>query len=418
MMLLFQMKRTTRSVKGDGVADVCFVSLFRRPGIEGFIGFIITLWCVACCADDRVGTIAAPVAGSESVWEGHQAVSRRDFPEDYSFDSASILTEPEGDGKKLQFHGYFEVTSPIHGSDDESQQPSSQFLKDNELTLWLGKRISRRLSFGSEIEIKDGFETYELERCEFDYEIMKKLLIVRLGKFKYPLGIERLVESAPLNKLIDRPFPSTRIIPGTYSDIGGMLHGAVPFPHDTRLKYEFALSNGLAGPDHEDVQQLWDNNRNKALGGRLGYEILPGLELGGSYSRGKYDEDDRLSIDFLGADIQFRKGNLEVRGEYITSQVEQRSADGGDYDRNGYYFQVSYQHPFHLNYIRYAEGVFRFDSVDPNRDITDGNEADRIAVGINYAPTEQVIFKIEYEVENEPGEEIHGKAFVQAIFRW
>jgi Phosphate-selective porin O and P. len=197
-----------------------------------------------------------------------------------------------------------------------------------------------------------------------------------------------------------------------------MLHGAVPFPHDTRLKYEFALSNGLAGPDHEDVQQLWDNNRNKALGGRLGYEILPGLELGGSYSRGKYDEDDRLSIDFLGADIQFRKGNLEVRGEYITSQVEQRSADGGDYDRNGYYFQVSYQHPFHLNYIRYAEGVFRFDSVDPNRDITDGNEADRIAVGINYAPTEQVIFKIEYEVENEPGEEIHGKAFVQAIFRW
>ncbi|TVL99515.1 MAG: hypothetical protein CV087_17875 [Candidatus Brocadia sp. WS118] len=371
-----------------------------------------------CYADDRADTIAVPVAGSESAPEGKEAISLEAFPEDYSFDIASIRTGTEEDGKKFQFHGFFEVTTPIHGSDDESQQSSSQFLKDNELTLWLRKQISRKLSFGSEIEIKDGFGTYELERFEFDYEIIGKLLIFRLGKFKYPLGIERFVESAPLNKLVDRPFPSIRIIPGTYSDIGGMLHGAVPFYHNTKLKYELALSNGLAGPDHEDVQQLWDNNRNKTIGGRLGYEMLPGLEIGGSCSRGKYDKDNRLSIDFLGADIQFKKGNLEVCGEYITSHVEQSSVDGGDYNRDGYYFQVSYQYPFHLNYIKYLEGVFRFDSVDPNRDITDGHEADRIAVGINYSPSEHFLFKFEYEIENEPKEEIHGKSFVQAIFRW
>lgn len=372
------------------------------------------MWCVACYADDKPDTIAVPVAGTGGEPEGKVTM----FPEDYAFDIASVRAEPEEDWKKFHFHGFFEVTSPIHGRDDESQQSSSQFLKDNELTLWLGKQISRKLSFGSEIEIKDGFKTYELERCEFDYEIIGKALIFRLGKFKYPLGIERLVESAPLNKLIDRPFPSIRIIPGTYSDIGGMFHGAIAFPHDTKLKYEIALSNGLAGPDHEDVQQLWDNNRNKAMGGRLGYEMLPGLEIGSSYSRGKYDKDDQLSIDFLGADIQFKKGNLEVRGEYITSHVEQSSVDGGDYNRDGYYVQVSYRYPFLLNYIKYLEGVFRFDSVDPNRDITDGHEADRIAVGINYSPSEHFVFKLEYEIENEPGEEIHGKSFVQAIFRW
>lgn len=64
------------------------------------------------------------------------------------------------------------------------------------------------------------------------------------------------------------------------------------------------------------------------------------------------------------------------------------------------------------------EGVFRFDSVDPNRNITDGNEADRIAIGMNYSPIEHVEFKFEYEVENEPGEGIHGKSFIQAIVRW
>ena len=71
-----------------------------------------------------------------------------------------------------------------------------------------------------------------------------------------------------------------------------------------------------------------------------------------------------------------------------------------------------------LNYVRYLEGVLRFDSADPNRNITDGNEADRVAIGMNYFPTNHVELKFEYEIENEPGEGIHGKSFVQAIFRW
>ena len=166
------------------------------------------------------------------------------------------------------------------------------------------------------------------------------------------------------------------------------------------------------------MQQLWDNNRDKAIGGRLGYECLPGLEIGGSYSRGKYDEDNELNLDFLGADIQFKRGTLEVRGEYITSHVEQETIHGGDYSRNGYYLQTSYKYPFNLDYLRYLEGVIRFDSVDPNRNVSDGEEADRVALGINYYLNEHLEFKFEYEIENEPGVEIHSKSFVQAIFRW
>lgn len=155
---------------------------------------------------------------------------------------------------------------------------------------------------------KKGFTQYDLEIFKFDYEIIDKLLVFHIGKFKFPLGIERFVEAGTFNKLIDRPLPSIRIIPGTYSDIGGMFHGIVPLPYDTKLKYEIAVTNGLEGPEPKDVQQLWDNNRNKAIGGRLGYECLPGLEIGGSYSRGKYDEDNELDIDFLGADIQYKEG--------------------------------------------------------------------------------------------------------------
>src|SRR3990172_7092881 len=339
-------------------------------------------------------------------------------PEDYYFNVESVSTETEEGLGKFNFHAFFAVTSPVQGRDDETQQPSSKFLDENELTLWMGKQITKRLAFDSEVEIIKGFKKYKLEKFEFDYDIVGKLLVIRTGKFKYPLGIERFVEDGPLNKLVDRPLPSIRIIPGTYSDIGGMFYGTIPFPSDTKLKYEIAVTNGLEGPDPKDVQHLCDNNSNKAIGGRLGYEFLPGLEIGGSYSRQKYDEDNHLDIDFLGVDIQYKRGNLELRGEYIASDVDRTTADGGNFDRNGYYLQASYKYPFDLNYVRSLEGVFRFDSVDPNRDVTDGNEADRIAIGMNYSPMDHGEIKFEYEIEDEPGERLHGKSFVQAIFKW
>ncbi len=385
-------------------------SLIRRS-IPAILWTIIC--SIICYADDQTNKTVGNVHDLNVMTEGLTTL-----PEDYYFQVEAVSREEEKYWKKIDFHGFFAITSPIHGRDDESQQPSSKLLDENELTLWLGKRITKKLSFDSEIEIKKGFRKYEMEKFEFDYEIMEELLIFRIGKFKYPLGIERFVESAPLNKLIDRPLPSIRVVPGTYSDIGVMFYGSILFPNNTKLKYEFAVTNGLEGPDSEGVQHLWDNNSNKALGGRLGYECLPGLEIGSSYSRGKYDKDNKLDIDFLGLDIQFKKGNMEVRGEYITGQVEQEEEAGGDFSRNGYYLQISYKYPFNLNYLRYMEGALRFDSVDPNRDITDGNEADRVAIGINYSPIEHVELKFEYEVENEPGEEIHGKSFIQAIVRW
>lgn len=179
------------------------------------------------------------------------------MPEDYLFNVESISDKPEDNWKKWEFHGFFESTSPLHGRDDESQQPSVKFLEENELTLWMGKRITRNLSFTSEVEIIKGFHKYGLETFAFDYEIVDEWLIFRVGKFKYPLGIERFVEDWPLGKLVDRPLPSIRIIPGTYSDIGGMLHGTIPVLFDTKVKYELAVTNGLEGPDHEDVQQIW-----------------------------------------------------------------------------------------------------------------------------------------------------------------
>jgi hypothetical protein len=342
----------------------------------------------------------------------------KDAPEEYFFDVDEVkLEEPRL--LRPEFHGYLSVGAPFSEGLDETEKGSSQVFNQTELTFWFGAQILKNLSFDSELEMDDGFEEFEIEKFELDWNIFNERCVFRIGKFYYPFGIERLVESSPYNKLVDRPNPSIRIIPGTYSDVGLELYGTVPFLYKTRLKYEFAVTNGLSSHEGKGEQHyLDDNNDDKALGGRLGFEILPGLEFGGSYSTGKYDDDEKFRMDFAGADASFRKGGFEIRGEYIRSNVEQSTAAGGSFDREGYYFQTSYKYAPEINYVKYVECVARFDSVDPNDLITDEGDADRIAFGINYSPVNHTMLKLEYEMENEAKEDRENKGFIQIIFSW
>ena len=316
---------------------------------------------------------------------------------------------------KPEFHGNISFGASFAEGHDETEKGTSNVFDQTEVTLWFGMQILNNLSFVSELEIEDGFDVYEIERCELSWNIFNEKCVFRIGKFYYPFGIERLVENAVNNKLINRPNPSINIIPGTWSDEGLELYGDVPFLYKTRLKYEFAATNGL---DERGEQQLEDNNDNITLGGRLGLEIIPDLELGGSYSTGKYDDDEKHKIDFIGIDSFYRKGGFEMRGEYIWSNVERATVDGGSFDRKGYYIQSSYRFSPDINYMKYIEFVSRYDSVDTNNLVKDEGDNDRIALGINYSPTNHIILKLQYELEDEATEEKEHKGFIQLNIRW
>lgn len=338
--------------------------------------------------------------------------------EEFFFDAGEVKFEKPRLFKP-ELHGFLSMGAPFSEGMDETEKGSSRVFNQTEVTLWFGTQLSKSISFDTELEMDDGFEEFEIEKFELDWNIFNDMFVFRIGKFYYPFGIERLVENAPYNKLIDRPNPSINIIPGTYSDVGLELYGVIPFLYNkTKLKYELALTNGLSGPDGKGEQGLEDNNDNKTLGGRLGFEILGFLEIGASYSTGKYDDDEKHKMDFVGADISVEKWGFEMRGEYIRSKVEQSTIAGGSYDRDGYYIQASYKYSPEIDYLSYIEGVARFDSIDPNDLETDESDADRVAFGINYSPMDHMRFKLEYEIENEAKEKRENKGFIQIIFSW
>lgn len=338
-------------------------------------------------------------------------------PEEFLFD----IDEVELEGPELLkpgFHGFASISVPFSQGMDE--KASSRVSDQTELVLWFGTRIFKNLSFDTEFEFENAFEKAEVDKFELDWNIYEEKLVFRIGKFYYPFGIERFVTHAPSNKLIDRPTPSKKIIPGTYSDVGVELYGEIPFLNNKmEFIYELALTNGLKGIGGRGRQEFVDdNNDNKALGGRLGLEIMECFGIGGSYSSGKYDDDEKYKIDFVGADISFEKWGFEMRGEYIRSNVERSTEMGGDYDRDGYYFQASYTYSPKRNYLNYIEGVVRFDSVDPNDLETNDEDADRVAIGVNYSPMDYARIKFEYEMENEATETPEHKGFVQIVFSW
>ncbi len=337
--------------------------------------------------------------------------------DEHFFDIDAVKLEEPG-LLRPEFHGNISLGAPFSEGLDESEKGSSNVFKQTEITLWSGVQIFKNLSFVTELEIEEGFEEFVIERFALDWNIFNDRCVFRIGKFYYPFGIERLVENAVNNKLIDRPNPSIKIIPGTYSDEGIEVYGNIPLLYKARLKYEFAATNGLSSYEGKGEQHLDDNNDNISLGGRLGIELLPGLEIGGSYSTGKYDDDEKLRMDFTGADASFRRGGFEIRGEYIRSNVERSTSAGGSFDRDGYYIQTSYKYSPEINYMKYVEFVGRFDSVDPDDLVTDEGDADRIAVGINYSPSHHFILKLEYEMENEATEDKENKGFIQMNIRW
>ena len=107
---------------------------------------------------------------------------------------------------KPEFHGNISFGASFGEGLSETEKGTSNVFNQTEVTLWFGMQILNNLSFVSELEIEDGFDVYEIERfANWSWNIFNEKCVFRIGKFYYPFGIERLVENAVNNKLIDRP---------------------------------------------------------------------------------------------------------------------------------------------------------------------------------------------------------------------
>jgi hypothetical protein len=277
--------------------------------------------------------------------------------------------------------------------------------------------VADRVHVASEIEFEyGGFVRgaggtdgeIKLEFATFDFTFNEGLNF-RGGVLLSPLGKLNLVHDSPINDLTDRPLVDSQIIPTTLSESGVGLFGTAYPTERALLSYEVYLVNGfnervIDGGGRLRVRggrgsQRTDNNRNKALLGRVGLSPRLGVDFGASFHTGKYDALDRYRLSIVALDAQVVRGPFEFLGEYA------RVFADGDRVRfpnlaeaqQGYYLQGN----LHFGHDRLLKGsvftgVARWDFVDFDADVP-GDDQSRMTLGLNFRPVEDAAFKFDYQ---------------------
>ena len=303
--------------------------------------------------------------------------------------------------------------------------------------------------FNSELEYEFAGHETEVEQAFLEWKARPEFAF-RGGIFVPALGRFNVYHDSNLNLTAIRPLINQFIVPTAYSDTGLGVRGRFKLPRKMKLSYEFDVVNGMRAAGEADeagsappfsrltgqseaapigALAEQDNNRNKAVIGRIGFSPIGGLELGVSGYRGRITDDDepRAFANIFFFDASLRRGNFLFNAEYGRSNIvgagiarrspappvidvndEESIAELAEFlaartpGQDGFYVEGSYQfRPSfvvrHFDEGGYIAPVVRYERVRLDRTIKDFflNRA-RTTVGLNVAPSSSVIFKMNY----------------------
>jgi hypothetical protein len=140
-----------------------------------------------------------------------------------------------------------------------------------------------------------------------------------------------------------------------------------------------------------------DNNKNKMLGGRLGFVKGPSFEIHASAFHAMYDDDNYL--DFLGAalSVEWRRGGFEVRGEgVLTRQEFIGETDFETLEQSGFYAQLAHRVGNWEPIVRWG---FLAESTVDDAPVADSHS--EVALGMDYWFRPAVPLKLAWEIHED-----------------
>ena len=306
--------------------------------------------------------------------------------------------------------------------------------------------VSNSVKFAAEIEIEHG-EELKVEFAVIDY-LMTEPANLRAGILLLPVGKFNLLHDSPLRDLTERPLVNRRIIPTTLHQPGVGFYGTFYPTALSQLNYEIYLTTGFTNafggknnpiqgnnPSNINVNNglrsarsndtSFDNNEGKAWVGRIAFSPLLGVEVGTSGFIGTYDAVSDRNLGLFAVDWTLQRGPWELIGESAWSWIEDNNlnADGtpiaADDDINatsmqGYYIQANYHFlpqwmtDLFPNHFRQEVSTFTFSTrwnqiflnggLQDNEQTAKGDKQ-RLEVGLNFRPTEDTVFKANFEYQ-------------------
>jgi hypothetical protein len=297
----------------------------------------------------------------------------------------------------------------------------------------------------SELEIEigaDGETEVKLEYLTIDWFINDYMVMVA-GKFLSPIGqFRQNLHPSWINKMASAAPGFGHDGAAPVSDLGFQLRGGF---HLGGVKASYAVYTGNGPeikaeiePDAGDstiVEEIEfdgvsaeafgaDRDGEKIFGGRFGLLPMPSLEIGVSFLTGKatvtefegveftginpsLDGVSASNYDVIGVDASWRNKNMDVRYEYVKTEVGETSIGGFGLavsEWTTWYAQFAYKVPStrYEVVVRYAD----FDSPHASKD------RQQTVLGVNYLLASNFIGKLNFESNDNPN------TGLQADNRW
>ena len=284
------------------------------------------------------------------------------------------------------------------------------------LGLSLANEINPKLDFFGQFYVV-GEKEVRLDEAWLRLRFSRRFT-ARVGLYIVPFGYYN-EHSLPFQSLlVQAPLSQEYLYPYRWRDLGGVIEGAWG-----DFGYCLYLGNGLAEQAWlAEGQQFIDNNKNKALGGRVTWNLGKGLEIGYSRHQSRYDDQNQRQVRLGGYHLAWVGESASLIGEYIRASLENPS--GFDEGRaTGIFVQGSMR----LFGLRPVLSYQKIDYHDPyhgpgfTSPFSPGEginlEKKRWSLGLVYPLFQTVYLKFEYDwniVEN--GTKKDDAYFLQATF--
>ncbi len=296
-----------------------------------------------------------------------------------------------------QISGY--VSSNFFKSEEEGEYFKGTFTNPL-LGVILSGDISTGFSYGAEFRITD-ISNIGINQAWVGLAPSEAFRL-QGGLYLVPFGIYNRINRPHQTTLINSPLHVEHCYPDQWRDIGLLVDGIIG-----GFVYQGYLGNGLREGEYlRSGQQFRDNNKNKGMGGRIGWRFSQGFELAYSINTGKYDNEDSRKLIMHGADVNWMTEDWQILGEYTKVMINNPEGYSAG-EAEGYFIQVAifmgafqpfasyqklaYSDPFHGPGFSSALGAGQGIAVDRSR----------WALGMVYVPAPNFYISFEYDFNRE-----------------
>lgn len=307
--------------------------------------------------------------------------------------------------------GYTEIHYNNVDADD-----SARSFKETDMhryVLFAGHEFSDRVRFFSEFEIEHGLVKdtatgsnggeVEIEQAYIEMDLNDNHQL-KAGLFLLPIGIMNETHEPPTFYGVERNDVENVILPATWWENGAAISGQ----YSNGLSWDFAVHSGLEVPTSGGSTYRIRSGRQKsaqanaedlAYTARVSYAGIPGLQLSGTFQHqsdlSQMNGDGLDDANLLSAHAIYNNGGFQMRVLWAQWDIDGDLVALVDADdQSGWYLEPSYKFNTPDLDLLASIGVYtRYEDVEGFR-VQDRFE--QWEVGLNFWPTDKVVFKIDY----------------------